>query len=73
MKKKYFTEKIQVELSAGFLKLLIERLANEERAFDMAVRRIRRGIWQLDFYTCAEYLGYFQRLLNVPPHKCESV
>lgn len=59
-------KKINAELSAESLKRLIEYLANEEKPFDLKVRRIRRGVWQIDLYTSGENEQYFTDLINSP-------
>ena len=50
-------------MTAGLLKVLIEKLANEENPFDMKVRRIDRGIWEVDVLTTEKDYEYFNNLL----------
>ena len=51
-------------MSAGFLKILIGKLADEARPFDMSVRRIIRGVWEIDLYTNEPDYQYFKNLLD---------
>ena len=51
MAKQEFTKTIRQTMTAVFLKILINRLADEENPFDMKVRRIDRGIWDVDLLT----------------------
>ena len=63
MAKQEFTKTLRQTMTAGFLKVLIEKLANEENPFDMKVRRIDRGIWEVDVLTTEKYYEYFNDLL----------
>ncbi len=66
MAKNQFTKMIRTDMAAGFLKILIERLAGEEHPFDMKLRRIARGTWQVDVCTTATDYEYFSDLLSNP-------
>ena len=66
MAKDELNKKITAEISAGFLKMLIEKLADEEKPFDLKVRRIKRGVWEIDLYTNGESEDYFTDLINNP-------
>lgn len=63
MAKQEFTKMLRQTMTAGFLKVLIEKLANEENPFDMKVRRIDRGIWEVDVLTTEKDYEYFNDLL----------
>ena len=63
MAKQEFTKTIRQTMTAGFLKILINRLADEENPFDMKVRRIDRGIWEVDVLTTEKDYEYFNDLL----------
>lgn len=63
MAKQEFTKTLRQAMTAGFLKVLIEKLANEENPFDMKVRRIDRGIWEVDVLTTEKDYEYFKDLL----------
>lgn len=63
MAKQEFTKTLRQTMTAGFLKVLIEKLANEENPFDMKVRRIDRGIWEVDVLTTEKDYKYFHDLL----------
>lgn len=64
MAKQEFTKTIRQTMTAGFLKALINRLADEENPFDMKVRRIKRGIWEVDVLTTNQSYGYFRDLMS---------
>ena len=63
MAKEVFTKTIRQTMTAGFLKILINRLADEENPFDMKVRRIDRGVWEVDILTTEKDYEYFNDLL----------
>ena len=64
MAKQEFTKTIRQTMTAGFLKALINRLADEENPFDMKVRRIKRGIWEVDVLTTDQSYCYFRDLMS---------
>lgn len=64
MSKEDFSHKLNATMSAGFLKILIGKLADEARPFDMSVRRIIRGVWEIDLYTNEPDYQYFKNLLD---------
>ena len=64
MAKQEFTKTIRQTMTAGFLKALINRLADEENPFDMKGRRIKRGIWEVDVLTTDQSYGYFRDLMS---------
>ena len=64
MNKEDFNRKLNTTMSAGFLKVLIGKLADEARPFDLRVRRIIRGIWGIDLYTNEPDYQYFKNLLD---------
>lgn len=64
MSKEDFSRKLNATMSAGFLKILIGKLADEARPFDMSVRRIIRGVWEVDLYTNEPDYQYFKNLLD---------
>ena len=66
MAKEVFTKTVRKTMAAGFLKKLIEKLADEENPFDMKVRRITRGFWQVDILTTKKDYEYFRDLLDDP-------
>ena len=51
-------------MNAGFVKILQDKLADEENPFEMRMRRIVKGIWKVEIYTDKEHLPYFKNLLN---------
>ena len=59
-----YSRKVSRTMTAGFLKILITKLADEDRPFDMKVRRKERGIWEVGVYTNADNYDYFNNLLN---------
>ena len=50
--------------NSGFVKILQDKLINENNPFEMRMRRIVRGIWEVEIYTDNEHLPYFKNLLN---------
>lgn len=64
MAKQEFTKTIRQTMTAGFLKILINRLADEENPFDMKVRRIDRGVWEVDVLTTDQSYDYFRKLMG---------
>lgn len=66
MAKEEFTKGIQMVMFAGMLKVLLDRLANEDKAFDMRVRRIKRGEWEVSMLTTTANYDYFNNLLSDP-------
>jgi len=64
MAKQEFTKTIRQTMTAGFLKILINRLADEENPFDMKVRRIDRGVWEVDVLTTDQSYDYFRKLIG---------
>lgn len=51
-------------MNAGFVKILQDKLADEENPFETRMRRIVKGIWEVEIYTDKEHLPYFKNLLN---------
>ena len=51
-------------MNAGFVKILQDKLADEGNPFEMRMRRIVKGIWEVEIYTDEEHLPYFKELLN---------
>ena len=55
---------VSVSMNAGFVKILQGKLADEKNPFEMRMRRIVKGIWEVEIYTDEEHLPYFKNLLN---------
>lgn len=55
---------VSASINAGFVKILQDKLADEENPFEMRMRRIVKGIWEMEIYTDKEHLPYFKNLLN---------
>lgn len=66
MAQQEFKKVVRQTMAAGFLKALIERLADEQNPFDMKVRRVERGTWQVDLLTTEKDFEYFRNLLADP-------
>lgn len=64
MSKEIFSQMVSASMNAGFVKILQDKLADEENPFEMRMRRIVRGIWEVEIYTDNEHLPYFKNLLN---------
>jgi hypothetical protein len=57
-------KQIDVNMSAGFLKILIDRLYGESRYFDMRVSRIKRGVWSVKLEVQESDYDYFNNLIE---------
>lgn len=64
MSKEFFSQMVSASMNAGFVKILQDKLADEENPLEMRMRRIVKGIWEVEIYTDEEYLPYFKNLLN---------
>ncbi len=64
MSKEIFSQMVSASMNAGFVKILQDKLADEENPFEMRKRRIVKGIWEVEIYTDKEQLPYFKNLLN---------
>ncbi len=64
MSKKFFSQMVSASMNAGFVKILQDKLADEENPFEMRMRRIVKDIWEVEIYTDKEHLPYFKNLLN---------
>lgn len=64
MSKEIFSQMVSASMNAGFVKILQDKLADEENPFEMRMRRIVKGIWEVEIYTDKEHLPYFKYLLN---------
>ena len=64
MSKEIFSQIVSASMNAGFVKILQDKLADEENPFEMRMRRIVKGIWEAEIYTDKEHLPYFKNLLN---------
>lgn len=51
-------------MNAGFVKVLQNKLADEDNPFEMRMRRVVKGIWEIEIYTDEENYPYFKNLLN---------
>lgn len=63
MSKEIFSQMVSASMN-GFVKILQDKLADEENPFEMRMRRIVKGIWEVEIYTDKEHLPYFKNLLN---------
>lgn len=64
MKQKENMKQIDVNMLAGFLKILIDRLYGENRYFDMRVSRIKRGVWSVKLEVQESDYDYFNNLIE---------
>lgn len=64
MSKEFLSQMVSASMNAGFVKILQDKLADEENPFEMRMRRIVKGIWEVEIYTDKEHLPYFKNLLN---------
>lgn len=64
MKEIVFSHKISESMNSGFVKILQDKLMNEERPFEMRMRRIISGIWEVEIYTDGENYQHFRNLLK---------
>ena len=64
MKENVYSHKLDATMNAEFVKILQDKLADEENPFEMRMRRIIKGIWEVEIYTDKEHLPYFKNLLN---------
>ncbi len=51
-------------MNSGFVKILQDKLINEDNPFEMRMRRIVKGIWEIEIYTDQEFAPYFRNLIN---------
>jgi hypothetical protein len=54
MKEVAYNHKISESMNSGFVKILQDKLMSEERPFEMRMRRIVSGIWEVEIYTDGE-------------------
>lgn len=64
MEKEFFSQMVSASMNTGFAKILQDKLADEENPFEMRMRRIVKGIWEVEIHTDEEHLPYFKNLLN---------
>lgn len=64
MKEVTYNHKISESMNSGFVKILQDKLMNEERPFEMRMRRIVSGIWEVEIYTDGENYQHFRNLLK---------
>jgi hypothetical protein len=64
MKENVYSHKLSESMNAGFVKILQDKLMDEQRPFEMRMRRIVSGIWEVEIYTNEESYQYFRNLLN---------
>ena len=64
MKEVAYNHKISESMNSGFVKILQDKLMNEERPFEMRMRRIVSGIWEVEIYTDGENYQHFRNLLK---------
>ena len=64
MKEKVYSHKLSESMNSGFVKILQDKLMNEERPFEMRMRRIVSGIWEVEIYTDGENYQHFRNLLK---------
>ena len=64
MEKEFFSQMVGASMNTGFAKILQDKLADEEKPFEMRMGRIVKGIWEVEIYTDEEHLPYFKNLLN---------
>ena len=64
MKETAYSHVINATMNSGFVKILQDKLINEDNPFEMRMRRIVKGIWEVEIYTDKEHLPYFKNLLN---------
>ena len=64
MKENVYSRKVGATMNAGFVKILQNKLADEENPFEMRMRRVVKGIWEIEIYTDEENYPYFKNLLN---------
>lgn len=64
MEKEFFSQMVSASMNTGFAKILQSKLSDEENPFEMRMRRIVKGIWEVEIHTDEEHLPYFKNLLN---------
>lgn len=64
MKEKVYSHKLSESMNSGFVKILQDKLLDEEKPFEMRMRRVVSGIWEVELYTDKESYPYFRNLLN---------
>lgn len=64
MEKEFFSQMVSASMNTGFAKILQGKLSDEENPFEMRMRRIVKGIWEVEIHTDEEHLPYFKNLLN---------
>ena len=62
---KEFYRMVSASMNAGICQNPTgDKLADEGNPFEMRMRRIVKGIWEVEIYTDEEHLPYFKELLN---------
>ena len=64
MKEKVYSHKLSESMNSGFVKILQDKLLDEEKPFEMRMHRVVSGIWEVELYTDKESYPYFRNLLN---------
>ena len=64
MKEKVYSHKLSESMKSGFVKILQDKLLDEEKPFEMRMHRVVSGIWEVELYTDKESYPYFRNLLN---------
>ena len=58
MKEKVYSHKLSESMNSGFVKILQDKLLDEEKPFEMRMRRVVSGIWEVELYTDKESYPY---------------
>jgi hypothetical protein len=64
MKETAYSHVINATMNSGFVKILQDKLINEDNPFEMRMRRVVSGIWEIEIYTDQEFAPYFRNLIN---------
>lgn len=64
MKETAYSHVINATMNSGFVKILQDKLINEDNPFEMRMRRVVSGIWEIEIYTDQEFAPYFRNLIK---------
>ena len=64
MKETAYNHVINATMNSGVVKSLQDKLINEDNPFEMRMRRVVSGIWEIEIYTDQEFAPYFRNLIN---------
>ena len=69
MKQKKFNREVSTSMNRAFAQALQNRLMDEQRPFEMRMRFVVNGIWNVEIHTDEANYSYFKSLLNERTNK----